>query len=300
MGEGELDRGPGAWAAIADRIKQALPGLRPTPRRIALHLLEDPQGASFSSIQALARMMGVNEAAIVRFARSLGFAGFADFKRALQGAIRQQLNPYGEIAMSELTSLADARQLQKLIGYELDNVRRTLHAMEPKAVARMVSILREAERIFVGGFGACRSIAELYGFLLASNFPKPVVPLHGSVSDYVARLDLVGGRDVVLVASLPPYSREDSQICRFARRRGARILLFTDSPRCPVYPVSDETLMCSSTSLLYTNSYTGLVTGFKVLMDMWLLGDQERASARMKALTETERQGYQELAGLDD
>lgn len=300
MEEGESARRPDTWAAIVDRIKEALPGLRPTPRRIAVHVLEDPQSVSFSSIQALARLMGVNEAAIVRFARGLGFSGFADFKRTLQEAIKRRLNPYGEVAMTEFASLAEARQLQKLVGYELDNVRRTLHAMTPRTVVRMVAALGEAERIFIGGFGASRFIAELYGFLLTSNFPKPVILLAGSVSDYVARLNLIGGRDVLVVASLPPYSREDSQISRFARRRGARILLFTDSPRCPVYPLSEESIMASSTTLLYTNSYTGLIASFKVLMDMWLLGNQAESSAHMEALTEIERQGYQELAGLDD
>ena len=238
----------------------------------------------------------MNEAAIVRFAKGLGFTGFAEFKRTVQEAVRRQLNPYGQISPRELTSLADARQLEKLAGFEADNVRRTLDGIRLGTVTRMAADLRRAGRVFLAGFGASRFVVELFAFLLTSNLSKEALVLTGSVGDYVARLNLVGAKDVLVAVSLPPYSREGAQIARFARERGARIHLFTDSPRCPVYPLSDEVMMCSSTSLLYTNSYTGLLAGFKVLMDMWLLGDQKEASARMKALTDLELQGYEELA----
>ena len=292
----ELD----AWARTVERLKEALPGLKPTYKKIALHVLEDPQGVSFASIQSLARVIGVNEAAIVRFAKSLGFTGFAGFKRTVQAAVKLQLNPYGEISMDELTTLADARQLQKLIRYESDNVRKTMQAIRLPTVLRIVEGLRRAERIFIGGFGATRCIVELYGFLLTSNFWKSTVPVTGSVADYIGRLNLAGARDALIIASLPPYSREDTQIARFARERGVKVYLFTDSPRCPVYPLSEEVMLCSSTSLVYTNSYTGLIASFKVMMDMWLLANQNESQARMKALTDIELQGYRDLAGASE
>jgi DNA-binding MurR/RpiR family transcriptional regulator len=282
---------------MVGRLKEALPGLKPTPRKIALCVLEDPQSVSFSSIQALARLIGVNEAAIVRFTRSLGFTGFAEFKKTVQEAIRTRLSPYGQIAMHELSSLADDRRLRKLIGYETDNVRRTLDGIRLGSVTRMVAGLAKADRVFLAGFGATRFIVELYGFLLTSNLGKPAIVITGSVGDFVGRLDLVGAGDVLVVASLPPYSREDLQVARLARERGAPVFLFTDSPRCPVFPLSDEVMACSSTSLLYTNSYTGLIASFKVLTDMWLLGSQKESSARMKALTDMELQGYEDLCG---
>jgi DNA-binding MurR/RpiR family transcriptional regulator len=292
--------GPDAWARIVAQLKEALPDLKPMYRKIALGVLEDPQTVSFSSIQSLARELGVNEAAIVRFAKSLGYRGFADFKRTVQEAIRLQLNPYGAVSMGELTALADARQMQKLVGFETDNVRRTLQGIKLGTVTRMIEGMRSAGTLYAVGFGATRFIVELYAFLLASNLWRPVPTLTGAVSDYVARLNLVREGDALLVASLPPYSREDRQIARFAKERRAKVYLFTDSPRCPVYPLSDEVLLASSTSLLYTNSYTGLIASFKVLMDMWLLANQKEAAARMKALTEIEREGYQDLAAMSE
>jgi DNA-binding MurR/RpiR family transcriptional regulator len=198
--------------------------------------------------------------------------------------------------MNELTSLAGARQLQKLMHYESDNVKKTLQAIKLPTVLRMVEGLRDSERIFVGGFGATRCIIELYGFLLNANFWKQIITINGSIADYIGRLNLIEARDALIVASLPPYSREDAQIARFARERGVKVYLFTDSPRCPAYPLSDEVMLCSSTSLLYTNSYTGLIASFKVMMDMWLLSNQKASEARMKGLTEVELQGYRDLA----
>ena len=292
--------GPDAWAQIVARLKEALPDLKPTYKKIALGILEDPQTVSYSSIQALGRLLGVNEAAIVRFAKTMGYKGFADFKKAVQEAVKAQINPYGAIAMGDLTALADSRRLQKLIGFETDNVRKTMQNLQVPVITRMVDGMRGAGQMFAAGFGATRYIVELYAFLLTSNLSRPVHTLTGSVSDYVARLNLMQAGDVLLVASLPPYTREDSQIAQFARKRGVRVYLFTDSPRCPVYPLSDEILLVSSTSLLYTNSYTGLLASFKVLMDMWLLSHQKEATARMKALTDIELQGYRDLGALPE
>ncbi len=288
------------WATTVERIKEALPGLKPTFKKIALYVLEDPQSVSFSSIQSLARQIEVNEAAIVRFTKSIGFTGYAAFKKTIQAAIKLQLNPYGEISMAELTSLAGARQLQKLMRFESDNVKKTLQAIKLPTVIRMIEGLGGCNRIFIAGFGATRCIAELYVLLLTSNFWKQVITINGSIADYIARLNLIEARDVLIIASLPPYTREDTQIARFARERGVKIYLFTDSPRCPVYPLSDEVILCSSTSLLYTNSYTGLITSFKVIMDMWLLSNQNESEARMKTLTDLELQGYKDLADASD
>lgn len=287
------------WARVVGRINAALPGMLPTNKKIALGILEDAQRVGFSSIQSLGRAFGVSEASIIRFAKDLGFSGFADLKKTIQKAIKQQLNPYGEIASAELTSLDNRQQLERVMRYESENLRKTFRNLDPRALEAMIDGLAQAEKVYICGFGSTRHVIGLYGFLLTANSGKQVVTLSGSVADYIQKLSLFTERDALIVATLPIYAREDIQIARLARKRGGQVYLFTDSPRCPVYSLADQTVLCGNTSLHYTNSYLGLIAAFKVLMDMWLLRDKSGITDRMKAVTELELECYQELGGLD-
>jgi DNA-binding MurR/RpiR family transcriptional regulator len=287
------------WGRIAARINAALPAMLPTNKKIALGVLEDAQLVGFSSIQSLGRAFGVSEASIIRFAKDLGFSGFADLKKTIQKAIKQQLNPYGEISSAELTGLDDRQQLERVMRLESENLRKTFRNLDPRALGAIIDGLAQAERVYICGFGSTRHIIGLYGFLLTSNAAKQVVTLSGSIADYIQKLSLFTERDALLVATIPIYAREDIQIARLARKRGGKVYLFTDSARCPVYPLADQTVLCGNTSLQYTNSYVGLIAAFKVLMDMWLLRDGGGLTGRMKVVTGLEMDCYRELGELD-
>jgi DNA-binding MurR/RpiR family transcriptional regulator len=183
--------------------------------------------------------------------------------------------------------------------YESENLRKTFRNLDPRALEAIIDGLAQAEKVYICGFGSTRHIIGLYGFLLTANSGKQVVTLTGSIADYIQKLSLLTGRDALIVATIPIYAREDIQIARLARKRGGQVYLFTDSTRCPVYSLADQTVLCGNTSLHYTNSYVGLIAAFKVLMDMWLLRDQSGITDRMKAVTELEMECYRELGGLD-
>jgi DNA-binding MurR/RpiR family transcriptional regulator len=290
---------PDEWGRILERINAALPTMLPTNKKIALGILEDAQLVGFSSIQSLGRAFGVSEASIIRFAKDLGFSGFAELKKTIQKAIKQQLNPYGEIASAGLSSLDNSQQLERVMRYESENLRKTFRNLNTRILEAVIDGLAKAEKIYICGFGSTRHIIGLYGFLLTSNCAKQVVSLSGSIADYIQKLSLFTERDALIVATIPIYAREDVQIARLARKRGGRVYLFTDSPRCPVYPLADQTILCGNTSLLYTNSYVGLIAAFKVLMDLWVLRDGAGLTDRMQAVTQLELDGYRELGELD-
>lgn len=236
----------------------------------------------------MARLAGVHEASIVRFVKTVGFAGYADFKKTVQEGIKRQLHLFGEISMRELSAFDDGRQLEKLVQFELDNIRKTLQGIQLPDAARMIGRWEAAECIHVAGFGATKYIAQMFGYLLNYNLGVRINHLVGSFADYIGQMHCIGPKDVVLIASLPPYSKEGVQIARFAQGQGAKVTLFTDSPRSPVFPHADDVVLCANASLLYTSSYASLMASFKILMDLRLLGRQQEAMKRMELLNEQE------------
>jgi DNA-binding MurR/RpiR family transcriptional regulator len=291
--------GPSAWAKTAERIREELPAMKAIHKKIALHILEDPQSVIFSSIQSLGESIGVSEATIVRFTRSLGFSGFTDFKREIQESIKLQLNPYEKIALGELHALAKNAQLQKLSHYEIENLRKTYHDLDVAAIEAIVEAMKQTDQIFMCGFGVSHHIVAMYEFLFSANTEKPFLAITGSVADYISRLSRFRKGDVLVVMTMPPYSREAVQVAKFARARKGRVFLITDSPRCPVYAVAEGTILIANTSLLFTNSYVGHIAVLQTIMNMLLLSNPRLAIKRMKHLEDLEIQGSRDLSTLD-
>ena len=286
------------WGRIADTINQALPGMHPTNRKIALYVLEDAHRVGFSSIQSLGKAIGVSEATIVRFAKSIGFNGYSEFRKAIQKAIKQQLNPYNEIESDGLNQLDNDKKLGKIFRYELENLKNTFRNITTKNINNIIEDLKKADKIYVCGFGSTKYIAELYGFLLIANPGKAVITVTGSIADYIQKLSLFSERDMLIMVSVPIYAKEDSLIAGFVKKRGGKICLFTDSPRCPAYALADYSVLCANKSFYYTNSYLGLIAGFKVLMDMWLVNDRAAFVKRMKSVTDLEIQSYEDIGSV--
>ena len=142
-------------------------------------------------------------------------------------------------------------------------------------------------------------MAQLFGYTLNYNLGVRVNQLVGSFADYIGQMNCIGPKDVVIIASMPPYSKEGVQIAKFAKKRQAKISLFTDSLHCPVYQYADDVILCANTALLYTSSPASMVASFRLLMHLRLLDEQQEATNRMARINEQELK-YQEGVNLPD
>jgi DNA-binding MurR/RpiR family transcriptional regulator len=82
---------------ILVRLRQSLPGLRPSGQRIARAALSDPAAISGLSITELATRNAISTATVARFCRSVGFDGYKGFCLALTSAA---VLPAGAVAIA--------------------------------------------------------------------------------------------------------------------------------------------------------------------------------------------------------
>lgn len=289
-----------ASSNVIEQIKQALPGMAPTNRKIALSILENTQGICFSSIQSLSESIGISEATIVRFAKSLGFSGFASFKKEVQETIKTRLNPYKKIALGELNTLSKHEQIHKLFRYEMDNLKKSYHNLDVKALEAIADGIKKANHVFMSGYGPSQPVVKLFEFLFSANLKTNFTALVGSLSDYNPWLYSFGKQDVLIVVTMPPYSREASHVADIAKSKGGKVFLFTDSPRCPVYAFADQTILCANTTLNFTNSFIGTITTLQTIMNLLLLDNRDAAVKRMKILESQEITGYRKLSHYEE
>ena len=74
---------------MLERITASLPSLAPAEQRVARLVLSDPRAFSKLPVRELAVRAHVSKPTVVRFCRSMGYDGLADFKLKLAGSVSE-------------------------------------------------------------------------------------------------------------------------------------------------------------------------------------------------------------------
>jgi DNA-binding MurR/RpiR family transcriptional regulator len=234
-------------------------------QRIADHLLKNPHECITFSVATLAQAAGTSEATVVRFAKTLGFAGFLDFKQELlRRASRDLAHPerYDGIAMRRTCRVgADAASAQfthvaLVADSEVANIAETVEGLDCAAFEGMVNSLSRAQFIYTVGSGLSSYLARMaaYQFTILG---KRAIALPESGSAYEEQMRLADARqDVLFAFSFPPYSKGVLSLAEFAASRGVDVLGITDRRQSPLARVSTHALVAANDNPLPLNSMT--------------------------------------------
>jgi DNA-binding MurR/RpiR family transcriptional regulator len=211
------------------RIKKYFHRLTKSEKRIATYLLADYEQAAFLPAAELAQHLQVSEATIVRFARSVGYNGFPEMRRALQHIFRVKVTPATRL-QSKLADLnsGEGHVLSKVIDMELQYLTEAEHSIHPEDFDCAVKILLQAPRIFVFGLGPARLLAELAEFRLR-RFGIPVISLVESGRDILEKLLLLEHDDVLIATAFHRVTGELVALLDHAKALKCKVILITDT-----------------------------------------------------------------------
>ncbi|MGC0363477.1 RpiR family carbohydrate utilization transcriptional regulator [Rhodococcus sp. 27YEA15] len=142
---------------VLQLLTEATRTSRPSERRVAQVVLDNPERASGMSMAALASESGVSEPTVMRLCTGMGYAGFQAFKLALTRALA-----IGRpVTYSAIESGDDGRALiTKIFDHTLTALDRTRRNLDVDAVNSAVAIMSSsAETVFVG-LGASGILAQ--------------------------------------------------------------------------------------------------------------------------------------------
>jgi RpiR family carbohydrate utilization transcriptional regulator len=141
---------------VLELILVNLPQLRKSDRRVAEHILSDPQAALGATVAETARSAGVSEPTVMRFCAALGFEGFQDFKLKLAHSVA-----LGVPATQSVLDVTDSPRAlaDKVFDYTMTSLDWARTQLDHDAVAKAIDILADAKRIEFFGFGASWIVA---------------------------------------------------------------------------------------------------------------------------------------------
>jgi len=150
--------GPIAQAGrnVLELMLVRLPELRKSDRRVAEHILSDPQAALSATVAETARHAHVSEPTVMRFCAALGFDGFQDFKLKLAHSVA-----LGMPATQSVLDAADTPEAltDKVFDYTMTSLDWARTRLDRIAVAQAIELLAAAKQIEFFGFGASWIVA---------------------------------------------------------------------------------------------------------------------------------------------
>lgn len=214
--------------SILDRIRASLPALPPAEQRVARLVLADPRTFASLPVVELADRAHVSKPTVVRFCRSIGYDGLADFKLKLAGSVNEGV-PFVHRAVDEDDKSGDITV--KVIDNAISALLKFRNDAAPHAFERAVAALAEAgatgrriEFYGVGNSGIVAQDAQHKFFRLGVNAQ--------AISDghvQVMSATMLQPGDCAVIISNSGRSRDLLDAADIARRKGATIILITCS-----------------------------------------------------------------------
>lgn len=234
-------RDPAARAdALLQRIRREFPTLSGQLQAIAQHVERHHERLVLHGIREVAEQCAVHPSAVVRFAQRFGFSGYNELRQQFRDSLvmpRQDSadRPVGRAASSGATATATATDLAEAVIdatiAALRDLRRDLRAPELEAA---VACIAAAPALWLLGSASAFPVAASLAQALQQQAGVPVQLVHQLGGMHLGQLRGVREGDVLIIASVQPDARETLESARLARDRGARLVVLTDDPFCPV------------------------------------------------------------------
>lgn len=216
---------------LRQRLTQSSTAGTPTERAIAAYLLTNLQSLPFETAATVAAKIGVSEASIGRFCRTIGYRSLKDFKGGLQADLGNQAWLIGDRLQDfHRRSQTGNGELARALEKEMAALVAVYELAASPAFERAVKRLALRKNIYVAGFQTERGHAsELVHNL---QYLRPGVHL----------ADIAGGHFGEILLSPPEetglvlidgrrYSRLTRDLAAAAHKQGIPVTLITD-PYC--------------------------------------------------------------------
>ncbi|HYS68244.1 MAG TPA: MurR/RpiR family transcriptional regulator [Paraburkholderia sp.] len=257
-----------AEQAIASRIAAAMPTLTPIHRRMGEYVLANLFRAATMRIDELASVVGASVATANRFARTLGFDGYPQFREALVRGFEATLAPVERLRSARESLAAGDHLIDASLEQAAANLHSTRGAIDSAAAEAAVEAILAARRVFVLGAGTSAFLAGLMEHgLMPYHDNVQSLALIGGPSHAARRLFASDEGDLVIGIVFPRYVEDTIELARRAASRGARVLALTDGPRSPLAQFADLSLYVRSERRLAANADSAVLAVIEALCD---------------------------------
>ena len=267
-------------------ISQMTPRFSKGQRLIANYIITHFDKAAFMTASRLGATVGVSESTVVRFASEVGFEGYPELQKALQELIRNKLTNVQRMDVTN-EQLEHANVLAKVLGKDIEKIRRTLEETSQADFEAAVDQICAAKDIYIIGVRSASALAQFLSYYFNHIFPSVKLINTNSRSEMFEQIMRIGVDDVFIGISFPRYSKRTVQASHYARTNGAKVIAITDSMQSPIAEVADHVLMARGDMVSFVDSLVAplsLINALIVAVGLRKRDEVSRTYARLEQI----------------
>jgi RpiR family carbohydrate utilization transcriptional regulator len=211
---------------MLDRIRASIPALPPAEQRVAKLVLNDARSFASLPVGELAERAHVSKPTVVRFCRSVGYDGLADFKLKLAGSVNEGV-PFVHRSVDDDDKAGDI--VVKVIDNAVAAMLRYRNAAAGQAVERAIEALaatcQQGGKIEFYGVGNSAMVAmdAQHKFFRLGVSAMAISDSHTQVMSAT----MLKPGDCVVIFSNSGRSRDLMDVDEIARKKGATVIVVT-------------------------------------------------------------------------
>lgn len=271
---------------VLNRINDNYNKMSKSHKVIANYISEHYDHAVFMTAAKLGELLKISESTVVRFASAIGYNGYPEFQKALEECVKGKLNDvqkmdakYGRSSQSEI--------LTSVINADIEKLQDTIENLDPAAFEMALSIILEADTVYIMGLRSNEPLAAFLQFYLNMIRGKVILVNTTSVTETFEQMIHISDKDCFIGISFPRYSMRTLKAMEFANDRNAKVIAITDNVHSPMNLYSSCNLFARSDMVSIVDSLVAPLSVINALVVALCLKQPQNVKRNLEMLEES-------------
>lgn len=274
---------PEARGNFVRTLQERFDSLTRSRKEIARYLIDHLADAPVLTAEELARRTNTTSSTVVRFAQHLGYSGFSEMMKAA----------WDEHRLSSTIDEAEDGQLHfrvvdddfsgRSLRTDMRNLEGTMRKNRMDEFMEIVTLMEQADRIFIGGFFEAAMVVDYLHYYLAI-MGLPVSTLTSNSEEAVAQLAAMTEDSLLVAIGFGTAHQFLPRLIRAARASGALTAGISDNDLSEVAKLADKNLYCAMDSASFAPSLVGAFSLANALVAALYARNRKKYDARLSSL----------------
>lgn len=236
---------------LMEKMVRHYPDMTKNDQRIYELIRHDSKAFSLKPIGEVAEILKISKTTLMRFAKSLGFEGYAEFKKVLQEQEVLDNSPARKVKRA--IRMGDALDPQAILQQEMANINSTFNSLDETDLITLRDLIIQADTVHAMAWGVSNLLSDVLALRLKmmGRRCECIRRLNGTLLEETLHLN---EGDLLLVFELAPYGIETLEAVKAFKQRGGIVVVVTDRPTCPLLKYADLSFLCGTDSQFFGNS----------------------------------------------
>lgn len=222
-------------------------------KKIAEFVVKNPKKILLMSALELGKEIGVSDASVLRFAKTMGFNKFNDLRSYVASELHE-MTPDDRLIKNwdNFTSKHDISN--KIVNSDLNNLKEFLLDVDFNQIDEAAEIIDKAKKIYSLGIGSSRAISQFISWQL-KRLGYNIEPIFEGGLGLFETISHMKKGDVMILFAFPRFLNDEVKAVKLAKEKKIKLITITSNVFSEISFLSDIVFKVSVENNGFFNSY---------------------------------------------